>query len=87
MTTRIRPELGGDVREPRSLGAADGEIATDGWDVEDATTVGAGAEAAVTLGPLEVEQAAAITRLRPQKGQDVRLRGRRIGRARFGLPP
>ena len=79
MTNRIRPELGSDVREPRSLGAADGEAAIDGRVDEDATTVGAGAtvELAVGLGPLEVEQAAATTRLTPHKGQDARRRSGR----------
>jgi hypothetical protein len=52
-----------DIREPRRPGDADGEVAIDGPDDEDAVTVGAGVAAAlaVGLGPLEVEQAAATT--------------------------
>src|SRR6478735_8944223 len=55
MTRRIRPELGDALREPTSVGEADGEIATDGRDEEDATTVGAGVDGELTvgLGPLE----------------------------------
>ena len=64
--------LGSDVGAPKTPGEADGDVLIDGRAEVDAPIVDAGVEPAVGLGPLDVEQAAATTRLTPHRGQDAR---------------